>query len=153
VIFLSRSPARRARSRLVFVSLSINLAKIIELPNVTGRAAETIVVLGGALLGSLLALMPHQSAPQLGWELFSVTAAAWIVPSLVQVKAVRTGTSRRGYLALRLFLHQMATGPGVIASLLFITGGNGMPWFAYGILWSFVAGLVNAWILLVEIVR
>jgi len=49
--------ASSALTGLVFVALSINLARIIELPGVSGRAAETLIVLAGALIGSLAALM------------------------------------------------------------------------------------------------
>lgn len=46
---------------LVFVALSINLARILALPSVPGRAAETILLLASALIGILLALIPGLS--------------------------------------------------------------------------------------------
>lgn len=54
---------------LIFVAVSINLARILEFPGLPERAAETIVQLLGAMIISLIALVPGQSALVLGVEL------------------------------------------------------------------------------------
>ncbi len=69
---------------LVFVALSINLARIIALPGVSGRAAETIILLSGALAESIIALIPQLSSVQLGWALLVVAVVTWAAPVLIQ---------------------------------------------------------------------
>jgi hypothetical protein len=147
--------AAGALAGLVFVSLSINLARILALPGVTGRAAETLILLGGVLLGSLLALIPGLSGLALGVSLFVVTGLAWGLPTYLQSKTLwHRQPARPRYLAVRIGAQQLATVPGLLASVLFMVGtGAPLRWFAFGVLMSFAVGLVNAWVLLVEIVR
>jgi hypothetical protein len=76
--FVTAAGAASALAGLVFVSLSINLARIIELPGVAGRAAETIILLAGTLAGTLLALIPHLSPERLGAILLVVTLSNWL---------------------------------------------------------------------------
>jgi hypothetical protein len=54
---------------LIFVAVSINLARILEFPGLPERAAETIVQLLGAMIIALIGLVPGQSALVLGVEL------------------------------------------------------------------------------------
>jgi hypothetical protein len=147
--------AASALAGLVFVSLSINLARIIELPGVAGRAAETIILLAGTLAGTLLALIPHLSPERLGAILLVVTLSTWLGPILIQARSVRAHTYHRPSLAiLRAVLHQAATLPGVLAGLSLcglISGG--IAWFAAGVIACMLVAIFNAWILLVEILR
>src|ERR1700677_5043369 len=84
--------ATGALAGLVFVAISINLARIIELPGVSGRAAETIVLLSGTLAGSLVALMPHLTSRQLGEALLTTSTLTWIIPVIIQIRSVLTKT-------------------------------------------------------------
>jgi hypothetical protein len=144
-----------ALAGLVFVSLSINLARIIGLPGVSGRAAETILLLAGTLAGTLTALIPHLSAPRLGLALAVVTIPTWAAPILIQARSVRDRTYYRPWHAVvRAILHQAATLPGVLA-VLALCGllPGGIAWFAVGAILSMLVAMYNAWILLVEIMR
>lgn len=140
---------------LVFVALSINLARILELPGVSRRAAETIIVLAGALLCALVALLPEQTPARLGLALLAVGIPTWGAPTATQVMMLRARQYQRVGLAVaRLALHQAATLPLVLAGLSLEASGDGaMTWLAVGILMSLVVALVNAWVLLVEIMR
>lgn len=144
-----------ALAGLVFVTLSINLSRIIASPGVPGRAAETIILLAGALAGTLVALVPHWSAAHLAWTLAAVTVPTWLAPMVIQARSIRQHAYQTRALAvLRVVLLQIATLPGVLASgalLGFVPGGIG--WFAFGVIASLLVGIFNAWILLVEIVR
>jgi len=153
--FVTAAGAASALAGLVFVSLSINLARIIELPGVSGRAAETIILLTGTLAGSLLALVPHLSPGRLGVMLLVVTLSTWLGPVIIQARSVRAHTYQRPSLAiLRAVLHQAATLPGVLASLsLCGLAPGGIAWFAAGAIASMLVAIFNAWILLVEILR
>jgi modulator of FtsH protease len=140
---------------LVFVALSINLARIIALPGVSGRAAETIILLSGALAESLLALIPKLPAARLGWAMLAVALMTWAFPVLIQLRAVRAHTYYRPSLALlRAALHQLAAVPAVVAAIGFIQLQAGaMDWLALGNIASMLVAIFNAWVLLVEIMR
>jgi len=147
--------ASSALTGLVFVALSINLARIIELPGVSGRAAETLIVLAGALIGSLAALMPNLTQQELGAALLAVALPTWALPLLIQIRAVFARTYHRvSLIALRAGLHQVATLPGVAAGLSLCGAfGGGMAWFALGAILSLLVAMFGAWVLLVEILR
>lgn len=140
---------------LVFVSLSINLTRIIALPGVSGRAAETIILLSGALAESLLALIPQLPAARLGWAMLAVAGLTWAVPVLIQLRAARAHTFYRRSLALvRAALHQLAAVPAVLAAVCLIHLQPGaMDWLALGNIASMLVAILNAWVLLVEILR
>ena len=147
--------AAGALAGLVFVALSINLAPILESPGVASRAGETILLLAGSLVGSLLALMPFPSVRWLGLIVLAVGVPTWSISTSIQIQALRQGHYQRlAYSILRLLLQQVATVPFLLAGLslqgLF---GGGMYWFAAALVLSLVVALVNAWVLLVEILR
>jgi modulator of FtsH protease len=153
--FAAAAGAAGALAGLVFVSLSINLARIIELPAVSGRAAETLILLAGTLAGTLLALMPHQSSSHLGLSLLVVALPTWLGPVIIQARSFRAHAFQHFSLAaLRAVLHQVATLPGVLAGLsLCGLFPGGIAWFAFGVIACMLLAMFNAWILLVEILR
>jgi MFS-type transporter involved in bile tolerance (Atg22 family) len=51
--------AAAALAGLLFVAISINLQRIVDLPGVAGRAGETIITLGATLAVTLATLIPH----------------------------------------------------------------------------------------------
>ena len=153
--FVAVAGAASALAGLVFVSLSINLARIIELPGVSGRAAETIILLAGTLAGALVGLIPNLSPVRLGALLLVVTLPTWLVPVIIQLRSVRAHTYfRPSLVALRVILHQVATVPGVLGGLA-LCGvlPGGIAWFAGGAIACMLVAMFNAWVLLVEILR
>jgi len=142
-----------ALAGLLFIALSINLARILELPGISGRAGETILLLAAVLVGALLALVPDQPPARLGSMFVLLWLLAWIAPTLQQLREI----ARRQYLRyslLRLLLYQLATVPLLLAglSLLELLAG-GLQWFALAVVLSIAVALLNAWVLLVEILR
>jgi modulator of FtsH protease len=147
--------ASGALAGLVFVAVSINLSRIIELPGVASRASDAILILASALIGTLMALVPGQPPSRLGLELLVLYVPAGLLPGLVQIRdLVRRKYYRLHHAIWRLLLHQVATIPLVLAGLS-LRGymGGGMDWFASAVILAFAVGLINAWILLVEIMR
>jgi hypothetical protein len=144
-----------ALAGLLFVAISINLARIIDLPGVSGRAGETIILLAATLASTLTALIPHLSMTQLGAALLVITIPAWLVPVLIQIASVRRHAYYRPtHEAGRAVLHQIASLPGVVAGLaLSDLLPGGMTWLAIGVIGSMLVAIGNAWILLVEIIR
>jgi modulator of FtsH protease len=137
------------------MALSINLGRILQLPGISGRAAETIILLAAALIGALLALIPGQPAPRLGLMLMLLWLPTWGGPTTLQVREL----ARRQYLRFRysfwrFVLYQFATLPLLLAGLS-LQGhlAGGLAWFALAVILSIVVALLNAWVLLVEILR
>jgi hypothetical protein len=144
-----------ALAGLLFVAVSINLTRIIEVPGVSGRAAESIVLLAATLSESLAGLVPHLSAAELGLALAIIGIPAWIVPVLIQIEAIRAKTYIKPSFAIgRAALHHLAALPAVLAALsLWGLMPGGMLWLAGGVVASLLVAIFNAWILLVEILR
>lgn len=147
--------AASAMAGLVFVALSINLTRILAVPGLPTRGAETIIVLSAALIAGLIGLVPNQSEQTFGLELAAVGLVAWGLPLTFQIAAARAKHyQRRGQLLIRVVLHQVATVPLLVASALMLnSAAEGLDWLAAGIILALIVGLQNAWILLVEIMR
>jgi modulator of FtsH protease len=152
---IAAAGASGALAGLVFVALSINLERILATTDLPGRAGETIIQLAGALVVSLLALIPDTAPSSLGWLVVAAGILVWGVPTRMQVLSlVRRTYYSRWYAVRRMLVHQIAALPLVVAGLLIATGSTrAMDWLAGALLACMVAALNNAWVLLVEIVR
>jgi modulator of FtsH protease len=149
-----QASAAAALTGLIFVAVSINLSKILEYPGVSTRAAEAITILIGVVLNASLALVPSQSLRVLGIEILSVGGFIWMVITIRQVRFMRPVDHLWWWFAMRVVLCQLATIPFCIAGLSLLFGWSGaMFWLVPGCLFSFVAGVYSAWVLLVEILR
>jgi hypothetical protein len=147
--------ATAALAGLVFVAVSINLERILKLPGVTGRAGETLILLAGALVNTLVALIPGESPAQLGLLLLIVGLLTWGAPTVIQIQAFR---KHQFYsvksTVVRCVSSQIATLPAPLAGLSllgYLPGG--LSWLGAFVVLSLVVGLLNAWVLLVEILR
>jgi hypothetical protein len=140
---------------LVFIGISINLAKIISSPSVIKRAAESIVQFMGAFIVSITLLIPGRTLHAAGEELLFVGLFLWLTHIIFQIGSSPT-RFRYSWVRflVRISLGQMATVPFMLAGASFLLGSpDGFNWLVLGLLSSFVAGVVGAWVLLVEIIR
>lgn len=151
--FVGAAGASAALAGLVFVAVSINVEAILAYAGLPERAFETVVTLLGVVVVSLVALVPGQSTTALGLELLGVA----LVFGLLIVTLLRRSLPHRdrpAWLASRLAV----VTPGPLAmtiggvSVLTETGG-GLYWIFAGVVLSLVAGVLNAWVLLIEIRR
>jgi hypothetical protein len=158
--FLAQAGAAGVLTGLVFVGVSINLEKILADPHsgLPGRAAEALILLVAVLTASTLQLVPGQSTALIGVELLAVGLAAW--GWIVAIQLRRLGYWRtmrpdlRQAFVLRVALGQLATLPLVIAGIAVLTVGlGGLYWLVAGTVFSILAALSEAWVLLVEINR
>ena len=158
--FLAQAGAAGVLTGLVFVGVSINLEKIVSDPSsgLAGRAAEALILLVAVLMASVLVLVPGQGPGVLGAEVLVVELAAWGWIVAIQLPRLRDwGTMRadlRGPFVLRVALGQVATLPLVIAGVAVLSvGPGGLYWLMAGTIFSILAALFEAWVLLVEINR
>jgi modulator of FtsH protease len=147
--------AAAALSGLVFVAVSINLAKILTKPSLPRRAGQAIAMLMAVLLAATLLLVPGQTTTVAGWELVAVGLIALALPTGMQL--IRLWGRREevgGRTIVNGLVSQLPTLPFVIAgvSLLTRTGG-GMYWLVPAVVCSLIAGTLYGWVLLVEILR
>ena len=154
---IAQAGAAAALTGLVFVAVSINLPRILELPGVTMRAAQSISQLFGALTIATLLLIPDQSTEAIGWELLSVGGLLWVIQSLLQVQQIRIGFKvgwPLWWTVWRLAFSQFATLPFCIAGGGLLTGAaDALYWMAPGYICSLALGMASAWVLLIEIMR
>jgi len=139
---------------LLFVAISINLQAIIKLPHIPGRAAHALVVLATPVFLSLILLIPQDSVP-LGVEMI---VAAVIAGPLVGWLAAPTHRSRDTPPAAWALLVigpavALALGPLLAGIGVLTTSLGGLYWIPASMVVALLSGLVNAWVLMIEIIR
>jgi modulator of FtsH protease len=154
-LFIAEAGASAALAGLLFVAISINLARILQGAGLPGRAGEAIVLLVAVLVTSSLGLVPGQSRTVLGVELLAAGLVVWTLLSTIHVLAVRGGVGPSpGARAGRIVLAQAAILPLLAAGVSLLLGaGGGLYWLVPGVLLCLVVAVLNAWVLLIEILR
>ena len=153
--FLAQVGASAALTGLIFVALSINLARIIEFPNLVRRAGEAVVLLVQPVLVGLAVLSPYRSPRTVG-AIVAVLAVGGFVSVnrfLVLARPVYTGRPRSEFVG-RVVSAELATIPPVIGAIVLLSGSTaGYAWLALAAGLAIVIGILDAWVLLVEILR
>jgi hypothetical protein len=153
-LFVATAGASAALAGLVFVAVSINLERILGYPGLPDRAAATLSLLVSVLVVSVIGLVPGQSGVALGAELLG---EGLVVGAMIfhfnRRGLVGGGFSRRARVVRHVPI-ALGTVPLVIGGASVLAGaGGGLYWTAAGVLGAIAAGVLNAWILLVEILR
>jgi modulator of FtsH protease len=154
--FVAAAGVAGALAGLVFVSLSINLERILKLPSAIGRAGETLFVLAGVLAVALISIVPAQSARHLGVILLFAAIPVWFLPMLTQLRTYRQRQYQHvAQVLLRAALHQFAMLPIVLGALGLVGAidGFGISGVAAGCIIAMLVAMFSAWVLLVEILR
>ena len=140
---------------LVFVALSVNLERILQVPGLPGRAGETLIVLIGAVVQCALLLIPGLNHAALGVSLLVVGVLEWAIVTAVSITGARQQTAEpRSWNLARVIYMQIATIPVAVAGLLLLTNGSGaLYWLARTGAVGRGRGSGSAWVLIVEIVR
>ncbi len=109
----------------------------------------------GVLVVSSYMLVPAQPVVVLATELFVTGAIMWLMPTIIQFRTYRADDAvPRRSLVVRCTLSLLSSAPIMIAAAQILRGEpNGIAWMVPGIIVSLVATVINAWVLLVEIVR
>jgi len=151
--FVGELGAAAALTGLLFVAVSINLARILQFAHLPVRAAEALLELLSVLIVTTFALIPHQTSAAYGLEIGIAGFASWILHTRAMIHSRKFD---REYIRFtpRFLVNQLPPLPFIIAGALLIAGRpSGVYWIVPGVLLSFAAGIFGAWVLLVEIQR
>jgi hypothetical protein len=151
--FAGELGAAAALTGLLFVAVSINLARVLQFPHLPMRAAEALLELLSVLIVTTFALIPRQSPTAYGIEIGATGLLVWAAHTRAMIRSRKFDRQYVGF-ATRFFVNQIPPLPFVIAGGVLIAGrSSGVFWIVPGILLSFAAGIFGAWVLLVEIQR
>jgi hypothetical protein len=151
--FVGSMGASAALTGLLFVAISINLEQILKYPNLPGRAAGSLGVLVSALVVACCGLVPGQSQVALGTEIavaggIVMVQAVWVTARKQMEGDTYTWRIERMVTLLLPGALFLAGGLSLVAD-----GGGGLYWVFAGTAMAFVVSAVNAWVLLVEVLR
>jgi hypothetical protein len=153
-LFVALAGAAAALTGLTFVAVSINLARILEYPNLPARAVETLTLLVGLLLLSVVMLIPGQGQAALGAEILVLGLAMLALQLRLRLGLSRGAEDPLSWTLIPLIVVLAGTVPMMIAGISVLAGaGGGLYWLVAEIVLALVGAMSNAWVLLVEIVR
>jgi hypothetical protein len=154
--FEAQVAAAAALTGLVFVALSINLERIIGYPGLVGRAAEALLLLVQPVFVGLAVLQDGQSVRAVGIEVGAISVIVIAAVGRILITSGRRAANGRprNEFASRCTLVAAALVPGLVAAALLISGNdNGFYAQSISTAMCLAAGIADAWVLLVEIVR
>jgi modulator of FtsH protease len=153
-LFVAAAGATAALAGLVFVAISINIERILGLEGVAELGLVTLLLLVGVLVVSMLGLIPDQSERTFGIEML-VQSVIWSIAIFSFVGKSMAGVGEgQGRLSSRLVLPIFGTLPYLVGAVLLVAGvDSAMYWIFAGMLGAIIAAVLNAWVLLVEILR
>jgi hypothetical protein len=153
--FAAQVGASAALAGLVFVALSINLSRIMEHAELVDRAGEAVVLLAQPVVSGLAILAPYRSIRTTGWLVLPIVIGTWLLVTRLAVRAQRgTFDLPRWQPIVRITLAEIALLPAVIGAVLLVSGSSaGFGLVALGAVVCIGVGILDAWVLLVEILR
>jgi len=152
---LAESGSSAALTGLLFVGVSINLGKIISIPRLPGRALQALLLFFTILIVSSLALVPGQPRAWIGSEVLIVGLIVWCTFIVLDIRFwQRTEKQYRRGVFLLVGMNQLSLLPYIVAgAMILFRGFGGLYWLVPGFLVSFTKGMLDAWVLLIEINR
>jgi hypothetical protein len=147
--------AAAALSGLLVVAVSINIERILRDPTLPARAGQTLVLFVVPMVLGIVMLIPNQARTLLGSELIAI--GAFIVGVLLTLNRPSRRAAKQprvGWLVTRFLPSVVIPVLVAVAGISLIAkSGGGLYWIAPATLFALVAGLINSWVLLVEILR
>jgi modulator of FtsH protease len=153
-LFVAVAGASAALAGLLFVAVSINLDRILAL-GLPSRAIGAITMLISVLFVAIFGLVPGQPRGVLAAELLAVGVASWTILAVIKLRRLRGDDGQPTYARyLSVVLSQAASLPFVVAGASLIPrAGGGLYWLVPGIVFALLEAVLDAWVLLVEILR
>lgn len=148
--------ASAALAGLIIVAISVNVADIIKYPQLPTRAAAAITALVSVLLVSVTGLAP-QPLLAFGVEVAVLGAISWTAhfrSGVVVVRLNRADARPLGEALFHVLLGQLQALPLVVGGILIAVGVPAGPFVLLGgIVAVFAFTMLEAWVLLIEILR
>ena len=147
--------AAGALAGLIMVAISVNVKEIIAGPGLAARAGATIASVMVILVSASALLIPHQAALWLGLELaaFGCVAVCFQVDAARRMFSVSTGAP----LVSKIVNATLGVGAllwVVFGGIVVATGSPvGLVHVAGGFITIFITAVLNAWVLMIEILR
>jgi modulator of FtsH protease len=158
-LFLAAAGATAALSGLIFVGLSVNIRTVLDADQrdgqnfLTGRALEALAALLIVLVISLVGLTPD--IPR--WALVTFILVTGLGSATSPVRALlasRQSAAIGAPLVLRLVTAAGFTVTLLLSGVTLATGhGGGLYWLPVAFVLAIIIAAVNAWVLLVEVLR
>lgn len=151
--FVATVGAGAALAGLIIVAMSVNVATIITIKSMPSRAGATIASLLLIVIVGATGLIPGISSTAFGGVTIAFTA---VVAALYWRTSVIGFKNPHGHLrahVLRAVLSAFQLLPMLIGGVLAFGTWESLYWVAAGFLLIFAGATLNAWVLLVEILR
>ncbi len=153
-LFVASAGATAALAGLVFVAISINIERILKLEGVAELGLITLILLVGVLIVSLFGLIPDQGSESFGYEVLALSVVSSAAVAFLVKRSLAGVGPGEGRLTSRLVLPMFGTVPYLVGAVLLLAGtDSGMYWVFAGMIGAIIAAVMNAWVLLVEILR
>ncbi|MES1223602.1 MAG: hypothetical protein ABUT20_49355 [Bacteroidota bacterium] len=154
-LFAATAGASATLTGLLFVGVSINLAKVLATPTLPERALISIILLLTILLFSIMMLVPKQSFTVLGIRILVLSIIVWGIIVKIDFKNTSAlAKEHRHHYILNVILDQVAILAYLASGIaILISGETGLYWIVSAIAFSFAKAVLDAWVLLVEINR
>jgi hypothetical protein len=140
---------------LLFIAVSINLKEILKVKSLPSRAAQTLILFATPLVAAVLVVVPGQARVALGLELLATGLFVGGVQVYLDLTADRGDEDTLWRRAVgRVFPAVISCSCLVLAGATLLgQAGGGLYWLVPSVLAALIFGLVNVWVLLVEILR
>jgi hypothetical protein len=153
--FIAQCGASAALLGLLFVSVSLNLSRILSYPQLPGRALLAMMLLLTILIVASLMLVPGQPAMANAVEILAggfLICGAGIIAKARDLR--RSVTDWRFYFIQDAASLAIAVLPYLVAGILLLMGAaSALYWLAAAMILSIVKSMMDAWVLLIEINR
>jgi hypothetical protein len=154
--FIAELGASAGFAGLLFVSMSVNQARILQYGGLPERGLQALTSLFLVFVIATLTLAPDQSPRLLGVETLCAALLQTILQTRLQVLGYRlTDQTYRRSLLYLAWLAQCGTATFAVGSVMMIAREDwiGLYWFIPGTIIAFATAGFVAWILLIEINR
>jgi modulator of FtsH protease len=150
-LFVATAGAAAALTGLIFVGVSINLARILSIPKLPGRALLSLILLMTILIISIVLLIRQPSIKVTGIEVLIIGLCCWLFALRIDISIHRnTAKEFKNLNLFNLLFDQTAVLPYLIAAIFFISSSDvGFYWIVIAFILSFIKAMADVWVLLI----